>query len=85
MAEQSISWKTILMRPVVIACIVITTLSYLNMKVYSNLSIVKKEQLRNRMTYFLNIALVLCCMYLVYHNVNSKKELGVTELIAMFK
>lgn len=73
--------KDVLMRPMVVASIVIGVLSYLNTKVYNNLSIVKKEKMRNRMTFFLNLALIVFCAVVLYYNWNSKKEVSFVSVI----
>tara|TARA_B110000483_G_scaffold239904_1_gene319380 strand:+ start:1852 stop:2223 length:372 start_codon:yes stop_codon:yes gene_type:complete len=77
-------WKVVLQRPMVIASLVLLTISYMNIKMYNKLESDEKTKWENKACLYLNAALIILCVSLIACNfISSKKECSFTDLLKM--
>ena len=77
-------WKVVIQRPMVIASLVILTISYMNVRMYNNLQAEEKQKWENKACLYLNAALIVFCVSLIACNfLSSKKECTFVDLISM--
>lgn len=77
-------WKVVIQRPMVIASLVILTVSFMNIKMYNKLEANVKDKWENKACLYLNSALMVLSVSLIACNfLSSKKECSFVDLVKM--